>query len=198
MRTIAIGEGKKLKLTIEQRARLKDFLINDHKKALDARAGWENMCRTAIRMYQGTPPDHARWLPFENAPVIEVTIGAMACDTVISQAEDLIFQVKPPLTIRSRKGEFDDAADAVQDLTNHGVESGFWNFEPGVKEGLIDQVQLGTVVGYIPYTKTVRKTDIREVETFGPKIYCLAPEDFIIPPNATKDVQACKFATMRI
>lgn len=198
MRTISIGEGKPLKVTIDQRARLKDFLENEHKKALQARAGWENMCRTAIRMYQGTPPDHQRWLPFENAPVIEVTIGAMACDTVISQAEDLIFQVKPPLTIRSRKGDFDDTADAVQDLVNHGVESGFWNFEPGVKEGLIDQVQLGMVVGYIPYTKTVRKTDVREVVTFGPKIHCLAPEDFIIPPNATKDIQVCKFATMRM
>lgn len=198
MRTIALGEGKRLKIDTEQRARLKDKLFNSHKNALDARAGWENMCRTAIRMYQGTPPDHQRWLPFENAPVIEVTIGAMACDTVISQAEDLIFQVKPPLTIRSRKADFDDTADAVQDLVNHGVESGFWNFEPGVKEGLIDQVQLGTVIGYVPYTKTVRKTDIREVVTFGPKIYCLAPEDFIIPPNATKDIQACEFATMRM
>lgn len=198
MRVIALGEGKKLKLTVDQKARLKDFLQNEHKKALDARFGWENMCRSAIRMYQGTPPDGNRWLPFENAPVIEVTIGAMACDTIISQAEDLIFQVRPPLTIRSRKASFDDAADAVQDLVNHGVESGFWNFEPGIKEGIIDQVQLGTVVGYIPYTKTVRKTDVREVTTFGPKIYCLAPEDFIIPPNATKDIQACKFATMRM
>jgi hypothetical protein len=198
MRTISIGEGKPLKINMEQRARLKERLQNKHKSALQARAGWENMCRTAIRMYQGTPPDHARWLPFENAPVIEVTIGAMACDTVISQAEDLIFQVKPPLTIRSRKGDFDDAADAVQDLVNHGVESGFWNFEPGVKEGLIDQVQLGMVVGYIPYTKTVRKTDVREVVTFGPKIHCLAPEDFIIPANATKNIQTCEFATMRM
>jgi hypothetical protein len=183
---------------MEQRARLKERLQNKHKSALQARAGWENICRQCIRMYQGTPDENNRWRPFENAPVIEVTIGAMACDTVISQAEDLIFQVKPPLTIRSRKGEFDDAAEAVQDLVNHGVESGFWNFEAGVKEALIDQVQMGTVVGYIPYTKTVRKTDVREVVTFGPKIYCLAPEDFIIPANATKNVQSCEFATMRM
>jgi hypothetical protein len=198
MRTIAIGEGKPLKVSMEQRARLKERLQNKHKSALQARAGWENICRQCIRMYQGTPDENNRWRPFENAPVIEVTIGAMACDTVISQAEDLIFQVKPPLTIRSRKGEFDDAAEAVQDLVNHGVESGFWNFEAGVKEALIDQVQMGTVVGYIPYTKTVRKTDVREVVTFGPKIYCLAPEDFIIPANATKNIQSCEFATMRM
>lgn len=198
MRTYAVGQGKPLKLTRDQRSKLREHLQNEHKRALDSRFGVEGVWRTALRMYQGTPPDNQRWLPFENAPIIEVTVGAMAADSVYAQANDLIFQTKPPLTIRSRKREFEAHAEAMQDLVDYGVESGVWNFTPAAKEGLLDDVQLGTVVWYVPYTKTVRKTDLREVVTFGPKIHCLAPEDFIIPGNSTKDIQSVKFATMRM
>lgn len=198
MRSIAVGSGKPIRLSLEQRSRLKEFLQLKHKKATDSRFGVESTWRTCIRMYQGTPDDHQRWMPFENAPTVEVTIGAMACDSVYAQACDLIFQTKPPLTIRSRKDEFDKSAEAVQDLVNYGVESGVWNFGPAAKEALLDMVQLGTAVLYVPWTKTVRKTDIREVMTFGPKMYCLAPEDFILPANATKDVQSAPFCTMRM
>lgn len=172
-----------------------------HKNATETRYGWENVCRTALRLYQGTPPDHQRWMPFENAPLIEVTIGASDCDAVISQAEDLIFSMDPALMVRARKKGFEDAAEAMQDLIDRETATllhGGWNFESGIKEGIIDQVMLGTVVWYIPYTKTVRVTDIRTVETFGPKIYCIDPADFILPSNATKDIQSAKFCTLRL
>lgn len=199
MRVIAIGDGKKLKVSPERREALKTFLQYGNQQALDNRFGVEQRWKTALRMYEGGPySTDKRWVPFEGAPVIEITEGASACDTVLSQAEDLIFQVRPIVTARSRKDEFDDAGDAIQDLINYGVESGVWNFEAAIKEALLDWVQLGTCVGYVPWTKTVRKTDVREVVTLGPKIMCLAPEDFILPANATKDVQAAKFCTMRL
>lgn len=198
MREISIdgGTGKTLKLTKDQRNDLKNFLVLSHTRAANSRFGIENQWKQNIRRYQGSPPEKQGWVPFEEAPRIEITTGATAADTVVAQMEDLIFQVKPPLTIRSRKEEFDDAADAMQDLVNYGVESGVWNFEPGVKEGMLDQVQQGTVIGYIPFTKSIRVTDIRSVKTFGPKIYCVAPENYILPANATKNIQDCIFCTM--
>lgn len=199
MRTISIQDGKPLRVDGSAKVRLREWLLVEHQKAIDARYGLENVWRTAERMYQGTPPDHQRWIPFENAPVIEVTVGAMACDQIYAQAIDLIFQVNPPVTVRSRKREFDASADAIQDLVTHGTMSKYWNFTPAIKEGLIDDVKLGTAIWYIPYTKTIRKTNLREIVTFGPKIYSIAPEDFLIPASAvTKDIEATRFATLRL
>lgn len=198
MREVSLGDGLPLKLTPTQRTALKTFLQNGHTKALAARAGWEGECRQAIRGYEGNPSDEKRWTPFENAPVIEITVGASDCDAIISQAEDLVYSMEPPLVVRDRHPEWADAADALQEYVNVECSSGTWNFEPGTKEGIIDWAQLGTMVWYIPYTKTVRKTDVRKVVTFGPKIYSLDPDDFILPANATKNVQTTQFATMRM
>lgn len=200
MRTVAIGEGKRLKLTRDQKSRLQDFLISDHKKAIDGRSGWENIIKASLRAYQGVPPEKSGWVPFENAPVVEVPIAAEDTDAIIGQVEDLIFSLNPPVLARSRKKDFDDAAEATQDLITVEVDAqrGGWNFEAGIKEAILDWAQMGTCVGYVPYTKTIRKTDIREVTSFGPKIYCIDPTDFIFPGNSSKDVQAMKFCTMRM
>jgi hypothetical protein len=194
MRHVSLSDGKPLRLSTENRVRLKEWLIQEHRKALDARAQLEHVWRTALRMYAGTPEDK-RWLPFEGAPCLEITVGALSADSVYAQAIDLIFQVSPPVTVRPRKG-FDDYQEAVQDYLNHGINSTF-NFKAAVKEALLDDVQLGTMVFYVPWMQTIRKTDLFHVEQQGPKMYCLDPKDFIIPPRAGKNIQEVKFCTMR-
>lgn len=200
MRSVAIHDGARLKVSSERRGALKSWLQLVHKIALSNRYQVENEWRAALRAYEGGPyAETPQWKPFEGAEIIEVTEGASACDTVLSQAQDLIFQVEPPVTIRSRKEDFDDTADAIQDLVNWGVDSGTWKFEPSIIAGLVDTIQLGPQVHYTPWTKTVRKGLSRIVTNFGPKIYCVAPEDFIIPANANdKDVQEMEFCTMRL
>src|SRR5271168_2192839 len=143
MRIIATGTGERLRVTNDQRTRLKNWLVEDHKKALDGRFGIENTIRMAIRGYGGNPIDEPdqRWRPFANAPRVELTIAAEIQDTVLSQGQDLIFQVNPPLMVRSRKGDYDDAASAVQDLVDWGTASKAWNFEAGTIRGLVDQIQ---------------------------------------------------------
>lgn len=179
---------------------LKERLQLEHTRADNSRYGIENTWKTAIRQYQGQPPEKLGWVPFENAPTVEVTTGATQADTILSQAEDLIFQTNPVLTIRSRKEEFDDVSEDIQDLVNYGTANsgngGPWRFEPGLKEGLIDDIQLGTCIGYVPFTKTTRITDIRKVSSVGPKCLSVAPEHFILPANCTKDIQEAEFCTM--
>lgn len=196
MRTIAIGDGKKLKLTADQRLRLGNFLQSSHRDAIDQRFGVEKMWESSLRSYQGQSPSDPRWRPFKEAPVIEVTIGAMCVDAVAAQANDLIFQSKPILLIRPCEETWEPHADALQYLVDREVESKAWNFRPAATEAIIDVTKMGNFVLYVPFTKTVRKTDVRKVESFSPKIYCLPLEDFVIPTNSTKDVQSCQFATM--
>ena len=196
MRSFAVGDGKPLKLTADMRGSLKQYLVTETKRAQDGRYALENTWREDLRQYEGQPQQRVGWVPFENAPYTEVTTGASSCDTILGQSESLIFAVKPPLTVRSRKEQFDEAADALQDLVNWGIESGSWNFEPAMKECLIDCIQLGTMVAYIPFTKTQRVTDVRKTVTMGPRIRSVAVEFFVLPANATKNVQEARFATM--
>src|SRR5271163_1201682 len=200
MRIIATGTGERLRVTNDQRTRLKNFLVEDHKKALDGRFGIENTIRMAIRGYGGNPVDEPdqRWRPFANAPRVNLTIAAEICDTVLSQGQDLIFQTSPPLLCRSRKSEFDDPASAIQDLIDWGTASRAWNFESGTIRGIIDIIQAGTGIGYVPFTKTVRVTDVRKVVTMGPRISIVPFEHFILPAGSDKDIQQAKFCTMRI
>jgi len=197
VRTVGVGLGKPISLTPEQRSRLRSHLQSSHRDALDQRFGVEKMWQRCDNSYVGQSPADPRWTPYKEAPVIEVTIGAMVTDAVIAQANNLIFQTEPILTIAPTKEEFEKHADALQRLVDIEVKSKMWNFRGGATEGLTDVVKKGNVVWYVPFTKTVRVTDIEEVTTFGPKIYCLPLEDFIIPANSTKDIQTARFATAR-
>jgi hypothetical protein len=198
VRTVAVGEGKALKLSADQKLRLQNFLVFGHKDAISQRFGVEKMWQRADTSYQGQSPADPRWTPFKEAPVIEVTIGAMCVDSVAAQANNLIFQSKPILLVRPTKEEWEPHADALQSLVNIEMDSKAWNFRSAATEAIIDVTKMGNFVLYVPFTKTVRKTDIRQIVSFGPKIYCLPLEDFILPTNATKDVQSCPFATMRL
>ena len=202
MREISIpgGTGAKFVFKSGQRQMLKQELELEHLRADNSRFGIENTWKTAIREYQGQPPEKLGWVPFENAPTIQITSGATQADQILSQAEDLIFQTNPVLTVQPRKDEFDDVAEDIQELvkwgTNNGANGGPWRFEPGMKEGLLDATQVGTYIGYIPFLKTERVTDIRRVIDFGPQILSVAPEHFILPANATKNIQKTSFCTM--
>jgi hypothetical protein len=202
MRDISVesGTGKPFVFKAGWRQMLKEALQLAHLRADNSRYGIENTWKNNIRMYQGDPPEKLGWVPFEEAPTIQVTTGATQADTILSQAEDLIFQTNPIVTIQPRKDEFNDVAEDMQELVKWGVNNGGnggpWRFQPGLKEGLIDNVQQGTCVGYIPFVKTSRITDIRRVVNFGPKIMSIAPEHFILPATATKDIQEAEFCTM--
>ena len=198
--SIAAGTGAKFVFKTGQRQMLKEFLQLEHLRADNSRYGIENTWKQAIRMYQGDPPEKLGWVPFENAPTIEITSGATQADQILSQAEDLIFQTNPILTVQSRKDEFDNVSEDIQELVKWGTANsangGPWRYEPGMKEGLLDCTQMGTMIGYVPFIKTERITDIRRVIDFGPQIFSIAPEHFILPANATKNIQREKFCTM--
>lgn len=161
------------------------------------RFGVEKMRQRCLNSYIGQSPADPRWTPYKEAPVIEVTIGAMCVDAVYAQALGLIFGAKPPIMCRPVKEEFEKTADALQRFIDLQTDTESWNFDPGVREGILDQVKLGNVVWYVPFTKTVRITDVNKRTAFGPKIYSLPLEDFIIPANSTKDIQSARFCTAR-
>lgn len=197
MRFITVGDAPPLNLSKEQQFKLTEFLKSDHQRAFDNRTALERGWRRWLSMYQGRPGMEVRNIPFESAPNIEITIGAIAADAIYAQLIDLVTQVKPILTIRSKGKEYDDVADALQDLCNWGVNKNF-GFKAALKTGCLDDVQLGKMILYVPWVKNVHKMKTRTVRTVGPQIFAIDPKDIIVPTNCTDDVQSAQFISLQL
>lgn len=154
---------------------------------LSARKPLEAEWRTALTMYSGIPKDEYREIPIENAPNIEITIGAIACDDIYAQAMDLIFNTTPLVTARPKPKASDDreaveAAKALQRWLNH-IASAESNIYEVAKHCLADDVQLGTMVTYTPFVERIVKTKTASIRSMHPVIRAVPTEDWIIFEN---------------
>lgn len=143
-----------------------------------------------IRMYRGIPMERFSRdpIPVQN---VEVTIGATAVDTLIAQANDMINNASPIVTVRGASG-FEKNADAFQALNNHLVIDPYTNFGPSCKDFDMDCTSLGTGLFYTIWQEEHKQTGLEEIIDWGPRIYCPAPEDIVIPGSATADVQSVR------
>ncbi len=111
-----------LKIDGDRFVALKDWLTREITDAFSARTALESTWRELLRMYEGVPKDQVQDFPIPNAPNIEITLGAIAADSIYAQATDLIWQTKPFATVRATRND-SDLADAVKDLqTSLGTE----------------------------------------------------------------------------
>ena len=105
---------------------LKSFITVELEDAMSTRHSLEATWRQLLRMYDGVPKNPVKNFPIENAPNIEVTIGAIACDAIYAQAYDTIFATEPLVTVRpipKRAGdkEYSDSVQALKRFTNFMV-----------------------------------------------------------------------------
>jgi len=170
---------------------LKSFITVELEDAVSTRFQLESSWRELLRMYEGLTKNPVKNFPIENAPNIEVTVGAIAADAIYAQAYDTIFSVEPFVTVRSipkSKGdkEYADSVAAMQRFVNHITD-----FELGIKDSgdefLLDDVQLGTGIFYIPWTEKRKKTKIARILTACPRVRCHPPEDTFAPGGSVDD-----------
>lgn len=169
-----------------------DWLFINIEDTISARKALEAEWRSCLTMYQGVPKEAYREIPIENAPNLEITIGAIAADDIYAQAMDLIFNTTPLVTVRPKPKAADDIeavehAKALQRFTNH-VASSESNIYQVAKHSLADDVQLGTMVTYTPFIERVVKTKTASVRAAHPVVRAVPPEDWIIFEN-NKTVQ---------
>lgn len=173
-------------------ARWLEIEIDD---ALSSRRALDVIWRRCLKMYNGVPRLEVRNVPVPNAPNIEVTIGAIAADTIYAQGIDLIFNTSPLVTCRPKPKFADDQetvkdAKAVQRFVNHIATCDDAGLRAAVETAILDDVQLGTGVLYIPYVQKVKKTKTAKVLSAGPHFYAIPPEDVIITGGTSQDNQA--------
>jgi len=180
---------------------MRDFvawLSRETEDACAARHPQEVLWRESLRQYVAEPRVAVRNVPIENAPNIEVPVGAIATDEIYAQILDLIFNIQPILTVRPVGSDEArrDAAVALQEHVNWGVANE-WNVRNAAEEAILDDVKLGTGILHVPFVESVRKTRTMTVTQRGPRITPIPPEDFFVPGGAYGDLQTASWCAYR-
>lgn len=181
----------------ENHKRLNTWFTEEYFDATSARNRIDNLWRELLRMYDGVPKTQVKNTPIENAPNLEVTIGASATDTAYAQMIDLIYTISPLVTVRElgASGQYTKHAKALQKLANYlPKESGL---RPASEHAIFDCNQLGTGFYYIPFVEDVTKTHSYEITNRRPVIYAMAPEDVLMPGGSREDLQTIPWLALR-
>ena len=196
MRTVERLSGEPLKLKGTQRNDLGQYLKAEHDISDSAYYWIREKWMDALRMYSGWPRNLARLSPRENAPNIEITIGALACDVICAQIIDLYFQVQPSLTVRPRVGH-DEIRQAYQMFVDWMTNARI-HMRAAVDNYTLDDVQLGSAAYYCPWKEYVRKTDSIKVTDAGPEMISWPIENVYFPPNPATDVQKMRWVSLEM
>jgi hypothetical protein len=174
------------------------WLHEEINRAKMTRGEVEDSWEENMRMYEGIPKMRERNTPIENAPNLEVPLGAIACDAIYAQIVNLIFNVSPVVTVSptDETGALNDAAKALQRLADVLANSQI-GLRPAANNSILDDVKLGTGVYYIRWRQRVKVTTAREVTEHGPHVRALPIEDFFVPGGAYDNIQELRWVAMR-
>jgi hypothetical protein len=189
---------RKLRRSAKRDAALVDWLTQEVEDAFSARRELEESWVENLRMYEGVPKVPIKNVPIENAPNIEVTIGAVAADSIFAQALELIFAINPVVTTRPTLSDPETVQDAkaMQRFLNWGSTNEF-HLRQAAEQVLLDDVQLGTGVYYIPWIEAIKHTDLGRVIDIGPRLFGVPIEDFLTPGGAYADPQLMPWCAYR-
>lgn len=196
-------EAPKLDATPEQHEAFRAWLDREVEDAHSARNPQEQVWRESLRQYDANPRVAVRNVPIENAPNIEVPVGAIATDEVYAQIIDLIFNIQPIVTCRPvgvaetpEMAVRREQAVALQEHINWGVANE-WGVRQAAEESILDDVKLGTGIYYVPFVEDIRKTRDRTVTQRGPRVLTHPVEDFFVPGGSYGDLQRTKWCAFR-
>jgi hypothetical protein len=189
-------QAEPLRIDPARQVELVDWLTAEIEDAFAARADQEASWRDSLRMYEGVPKNPIRNVPIENAPNTEITLGAIACDSLYASVLDLIYNISPIVTARATNARFVEHAKRIQRFSDYVVinES---NLRHASENAFLDDIQLGTGIYYIPWVNGVKKTKSMMVRTRGPRVFPLPVEDYVVPGGSYAGAQAAQWCGVR-
>jgi len=190
------GLERSLVRTDRKNERLKEYLTTEIEDAYSARFPQEEAWQEHLRQYGAVPKQPYRNVPIEDAPNLEIPLGAIQTDDIYARMLELIFGISPTATARAMHAEYTDDAKGVQRFTNWMVANESL-LRPAAEQVLLDDCQLGTGVYYIPWVDVVKKTDVYRVKEIGPRILAVDPKDFLVPGGSGSDLQQTPWCAMR-
>ena len=196
------SKKKPIEMSDEARGEFEGFLTREIEDAISSRHSLESTWRTLMRMYEGIPKNPARNFPVENAPNIEITLGAIASDALYAAIVDLVFTTSPLVTVRGvpkmkEDKEYASGVKAFQRWINW-VAANEAHIREAADDAILDNVQLGTGALYTPWTEEVRNTRVSKVINRGPRIWAIPIEDCLIPGGSkTHDIDQLPWIGIR-
>ena len=196
------AQRQRVELTEEVRYDLEEFLTREIEDAISSRHALESTWRELLRQYEGVPKNPVRNFPIENAPNIEITLGAIAADALYAQIIDLIYTVNPLVTVRGLPKFKDDkehsaSVKAFQRFLNW-VAANEAHIREASDDAILDDVQLGTGCLYVPWTEERRKTKVASILTASPRVWAIPIEDCLIPAGTkTSDIDQLPWVGLR-
>jgi len=193
---------QRVELTEQSRYDLEAYLTREVEDAISSRHALESTWRDLLRQYEGVPKNPVKNFPVENAPNIEITLGAIAADSIYAQMIDLIYTVTPLVTCRGlpkmkNDKEHNAGVKAFQRFINW-VASNEAHVREASDDAILDDVQLGTGALYIPWTEERRKTKVASIINRGPRIWAIPIEDCLIPGGTkTSDIDQLPWIGIR-
>lgn len=182
----------------EAEADLSEWLAEELNRAQMARSEQEALWEQSLELYEGVSRAKRNTVPIENAPNLEVTLGAIATDAIYAQMLNLIFNIDPPITIREtgETGQFAEHVKALQRFAGIIMRQEL-NLRPAVENALLDDVKLGTGIYYVRWNEDRKKTIVDIVTAEGPKMRAVPLEDFFVPSGSYDNLQNERWVAMR-
>lgn len=182
-------------LPVVTRGQFTNYLVQEIEDAYAARASQESLWRELLRMNDGQPKFPVRNTPVENAPNVEIPLGAIESEDIYAQAIDLMFQITPVVTVRDAgSGQYVRQAKALQVFANWGVENE-WGLRVAVDHTVLDDVQLGTGVYAIPLIEGKTKRRAATTVFRAPMVRSVPIEDFLVPGGAYENLQRARWCS---
>lgn len=185
-----------------QLAGLEEYLTREIEDAISSRHNLESIWRELMRQYEGVPKNPVSNFPIENAPNVEVTLGAIAADALYASMVDLIYTATPLVTARpvpklTGDKAYSNSVKAFQRFINW-VAANEANCRLASEDSLLDDIQLGTGIYYVPWGEETRKTKTASVINRGPRIWSIPVEDCLVPGGLkTSDIEEFPWIGLR-
>lgn len=197
MRRVQRIDQLEFRINKQKRDKLAGFMAREFEAVAMARGFLEREWNENLRRYNGHAIHEIKHIPYEGAPNVEFTIGAMMCDALYAQSIDLTFNsVQPIITAmpvgvtRGQEGaERVKDAQGFQDWLNYGSENEY-GLRHACEHGYLDNIQQGTFWLTTLWEESVKKTGTHQTVQRGPRIRAVPLEDCFISTNVTDPEEA--------
>ncbi len=184
------------RVTQERLVEFAGFLSTEWEDSKSARRPVETRWTEALRLYEAIPKSATRNTPIENAPNIEIPLGAIASDAIYAQMVDQVYNIVPIITARETNAQWTEHTKAFQRFMNFGHANEF-NTRVASENSFLDTIQLGTGIYYIPWVESVVRQRSRIIRHASPRIFSIPIEDFFVPGGSFDDLQRARWNGMR-
>ncbi len=178
---------------------LNGYISDEIMRSRSSKSELETMWENSLRLYEGVPKQAYRNVPIENAPNLEIPLGAIATDALYASMMNLIFNIAPAITAAEvdEEGTYKEHVKALQRFIDLMIENDL-GLRQAADNAVLDTVKLGTGIYYTRWAENKKKTKTETVISSAPEVVAVPLEDFFVPGGMRDDLEKARWCAMRV